>query len=191
MSPSTNAVGALLAVAALGVAAQQLPLRDPAADTINFQDKLPQENKIRLPPAPKSDGLIRFDAGPARRGFEHFIDGASIDVGSDGIIRYTLVIKSDLGAENVAYEGIRCVTREHKTYAHGRRDGSWRELPDRDWRKIGQAYLEGPTFVLYEDFFCPGRAAVRTASEAVAGLKNGIHPEAVIDSAERTAPLRH
>lgn len=191
MSPSKRAVGALLAAAALGVAAQELPLRDPAADTMNFKEGPGPEIKIRLPAAPKQGDLILFDAGPARRGFEHFIDGASIDIGQDGVIHYTLVIKSDMGAENVAYEGIRCATRERKIYAHGRRDGSWRELVNVEWKKIGQAHLEGPIFVLYEDFFCPGRGLVRSAGEAIAGLKRGMHPNAGDEDSHRTVPLRH
>ncbi|NJN40670.1 MAG: hypothetical protein HC807_07385 [Gammaproteobacteria bacterium] len=189
MSGARKAVGALLAVVAFGAAAQDQPMQDSAARSIEFKEGPGTENKIRLPAAPKQGDLIFFDAGPARRGFEHFVDGASVNVGSDGVIRYTLVIRSDMGAENVAYEGIRCVTRERKVYAHGRRDGSWREIRDPEWKKIGQAHLEGPIFVLYEDFFCPGRGLVRSAGDAIAALKHGIHPNASDEATDRAMPL--
>lgn len=188
MNLAKHTIGALLA-AAVSVSAQELPLRDPAADTIDFSEKPAKENAIRLPPAPKGEDLIRFDMGPARRGFEHFVDSASLAVGEDGVVRYVLVVKSDMGAENVSYEGIRCVTRERKVYAHGRRDGSWRELREPEWEKIGQAQLEGPIFVLYEDFFCPGRSAVKSAGEAIAALKKGFHPRSSDDASMRDTPL--
>ena len=189
MSRARIAVGALLAAAAFGVAAQDQPLDDSAARSIEFKEGPGEEIKLKLPAPPKQSDLILFDAGPARRNFQHFIDAASVGVGADGIIRYTLVIRSDMGAENVAYEGIRCVTRERKVYAYGRRDGSWRELRDPEWKKIGQAHLEGPIFVLYEDFFCPGRGLVRSASEAIAALKHGIHPTASDETTDRSLPL--
>jgi CNP1-like family len=188
--------GALLAVLALAAAvpdaaAQELPMRDPAADVINFDNDKPlKEDKIKLPPAPKAENLIPFDAGPARRGFEHFVDRASLTVDDDGVIRYILVVKSDMGARNVTYEGIRCVTREHKVYAYARRDGSWAEPHhSEEWRKIATADLEGPIYLLYADFFCPGRAAVRSADEAIAALKIGEHPRASDDDPSRLIPL--
>jgi len=189
VSFARRTIGALFAAAALGAVAQELPLRDPAADTIDFDDKLAPESKARLPAFPKPENLIRFDMGPARRGFEHFIDSGSLAVGEDGVVRYTLVVRSDMGAENVSYEGIRCVTREHKIYAHGRRDGSWRERRDAEWKPIGQAHSEGATFVLYEDFFCPMRGTVRSPSDAIAALKRGAHPRASDEATIHTTPL--
>ncbi len=185
-------VGALLAFSVLlasGAVAQELPLRDSAADTIDFSEKPPGENKVKLPAAPRPEDLIRFDMGPARRGFEHFVDGASLTIGEDGIIRYTLVVKSDMGASNVTYQGIRCVTRERKDFAYARRDGSWVEARDPEWRKIRTPSVDGPVFVLYNEFFCPGRNAVTSASEAIAALKNGEHPYATGDVSSGFTPL--
>jgi len=197
--PSQHALVALVALLAvlaqalpaLDAAAQEMPMRDPAADVINFNEAPPRENKVVLPAAPKTENLIRFDAGPARRGFEHFVDSASLTVGEDGVIRYVLIVTSDMGARNVTYEGIRCVTREHKIYAYGRRDGSWKEPRGVEWKKIGSASLEGPLYLLYNDFFCPGRQAVRSAGEAIAALKVGEHPRASDETGDRSIPLRY
>jgi hypothetical protein len=189
VSTSRHTVGALLAalaLAAVDTAAQELPMRDPAADTIDFSEKPFEESKIKLPSAPKPADLIRFDVGPARQTFEHFVDGAALSLGDDGVIRFTLVVKSDMGASNVIYQGFRCKTRERKVYAYGRRDGSWSEARDPEWKKIGAPNLEGPIYILYNDFFCPGRSAVRSTSEAIAALKIGRHPRASEDT-----PLRH
>ncbi|MGB8435702.1 MAG: CNP1-like family protein [Burkholderiales bacterium] len=185
-------VGALLASGVLATAdavAQELPLRDSAADTIDFSEKPLEENKAKLPAAPRPEDLIRFDMGPTHRGFEYFVDGATLSVGEDGIIRYTLVVKSDMGASNVTFQGIRCATRERKDFAYGRRDGSWVQARNPEWRKIGTPGVEGPVYVLYNEFFCPARNGVSSAGEAVAALKRGEHPRATGDVSSGFTPL--
>ena len=189
MSRARYLAGALLAAAAAGAAAQSLPLRDSAADSIDFTPKPFDESKIKLPPPPKVEDLIRFDAGPTHRSFEHFVDGASITLDPDGVLRYTLVVNSDMGASNVTYEGIRCLTRERKIYAYGLKDGTWRERKEPEWKKIEAPRLEGAIYVLYNDFFCPARHGVSTASEALAALKAGGHPRAHDEEAYRLTPL--
>src|SRR5690242_13638733 len=82
------------------------------------------ELQTELPPYPEQENLLQFDAGPASSN-THYVDGASITVGEDGVVRYTLVIKSPTGAMNVSYEGIRCQTEEKRTYAYGRNDKTW------------------------------------------------------------------
>lgn len=44
----------------------------------------------------------------------YFIDGSTISVGADQVIRYTLVIVSSSGAQNISYEGMRCLTAEKR-----------------------------------------------------------------------------
>lgn len=187
-----HSVRVLLAAAVLTAAeasAQELPMRDPAADVIDFSEKPFAEDKVKLPPAPKAEDLIRFDAGPTRRGFQHFVDGASLSLGEDGVIRYTLVITSDAGARNVTYEGMRCQSSERKIYAFGRPDGAWSKARDLEWRSIDRTTGEGPIYFLYNYVFCPGRAAVASAGEAVAALKAGAHPRSSDETAERLIPL--
>jgi hypothetical protein len=171
---------ALALAAGAGSASAQAPgqqLRDPAADSIDFGEKGPaQELPLKLPAAPKPDSLIGFDPGrPTTMKF--FVDPASISVGSDGIVRYTLVARGDGAAMNVSFEGIRCGTREHKIFAYGRADGSWHQPRDPQWTRLSRD-MAGPWFALYQDFFCPARQIVSTAVEAVEGLRAGQHPRA-------------
>lgn len=170
----------MLATAIAGAAVAQAPgqqLRDPAADAIDFSEKPLEEQPLRLPAPPKADALIAFD--PRRPTTMKFlVDPASVTVGSDGIVRYTLVARGDGATTNVSFEGIRCKTRERKTYAYGRADGSWYQPRDPQWIRIGGSPVAGPAYALYEDFFCPARAIVSTAAEAVDGLRRGGHPRA-------------
>jgi hypothetical protein len=164
------------AVAALAQAPGER-LRDSAADAIDFTEKGERaELPLQLPAAPNAKNLIAFDPGrPTTMKF--FVDPASLSVGTDGIVRYTLVARGDGAAMNVSFEGIRCKTREHKVFAYGRADGSWYQPRDPQWVTISQN-AAGPTFTLYQGFFCPARQIVASPTEAVDGLRAGQHPRA-------------
>ena len=137
------------------------------------------ELQAELPPYPEQENLLQFDAGPASSN-THYVDGASITVGEDGVVRYTLVIKSPTGAMNVSYEGIRCQTEEKRTYAYGRNDKTWARAGLSKWVDLEGIVQNYPQRALYRYFFCPlGLQTVKDADEAVAALKAGIHPRAV------------
>lgn len=175
-----RAAAAIVLAGVAGAAFAQAPgerLRDPAADAIDFSDKDElAELPLQLPAAPNVKNLISFDPGrPTTMKF--LVDPASLSVGTDGIVRYTLVARGDGAAMNVSFEGIRCKTREHKVFAYGRADGSWYQPRDPQWARISQN-AAGPTFALYQDFFCPARQIVASATEAVEGLRAGQHPRA-------------
>lgn len=170
-----------LALAAAGAALGQAPgqqLRDSAADSIDFTEKPLEELPLQLPATPKRDDLLAFDPG-RRTTLRFFVDPASLAVGTDGIVRFTVVVRGDGAASNVTYEAIRCKTRERKVYAHGRDDGTWRAVRDPAWTKIGaSAEIEGHRLVLYQEYFCPSRQIIASAREGVEALRRGGHPRA-------------
>lgn len=168
-----GAVAAALAAATVAqVPGQQL--RDSAADSIDFSTKPLDELPLQLP-APPGD-LIEFDPGrPATLRF--FVDPASLTVGTDGIVRFTVVVRGDGATSNVSYEAIRCKTAERKVYAYGRRDGTWSEVRDPRWTRIGNVASDH-RFPLYEYYFCPSRQIVASAREGVEALRRRGHPRA-------------
>lgn len=103
------------------------------------------EIQAQLPAAPKPDNLIevRLDASTRNR---LFIDTASLSSGDDGVVRYTAIIRSSSGAENISFEGLRCETGERKLYAFGRTSGAeagkWSRNRYAKWEPI-QARLAG------------------------------------------------
>lgn len=175
-----GSVAGAVAAAAAGLALAQAPgerLRDPALDAIDFDEKPLDEAPVVLPGAPKSDGLLAFDPG-RRTTMRFFVDPASVAVVHDGIVRFSLVIRGDGAASNVSYEGIRCKTRERKVYAYGRADGTWLPARNPTWAKIAGPDTEGHRFVLYQNYFCPSRQIIASASEGVEALRRGGHPRA-------------
>jgi hypothetical protein len=175
-----RAVITAVAVAIAGATAAQdsgQRFRDSAADSIDFSEKPLDELPLQLPVAPKPADLIEFD--PGRPGtLRFFVDPASLTVGTDGIVRFTVVARGDGATSNVSYEAIRCKTRERKVFAYGRADGSWYPARDPQWTKIGGLSSDGHRFVLYEDYFCPSRQIIATAREGVEALRRGGHPRA-------------
>lgn len=114
--------------AALALAVFVYPVPTPA-DWRGFERDFDAEEKpwreieANLPAYPRPENLVAFEVSAATR-HRHFLDTASLSVGEDGVVRYTVVIRTAGGAENVSFEGMRCDTGERKLYAFGRPTGS-------------------------------------------------------------------
>jgi len=91
------------------------------------EDNRPIEKDVELPPFPKSENLIPFFVSTTTTN-KFMIDGESLTLDTDDLIRYTLVISSPSGALNTSYEGIRCSTAERRLYATGRSDQTWAKV---------------------------------------------------------------
>ena len=127
-----------------------------------------------MPAAPRQANLLPFFVSSASE-FRFFVDGASISPGKDGVVRYTLIVRSPLGAETASYEGIRCATGEVKTYAFGRADRSWSARPGA-WRRIEARSVQRWHDALWREYFCPRKIPIRNAAEGIYALKRGGHP---------------
>lgn len=138
-------------------------------------DKPWVEQLTQLPPYPEEKNLMAFDAGSATSN-QYFVDTTSIKIGEDGVIRFSLVIKSSEGALNISYEGIRCATKERKLYALGRNDKTWSQPRVSEWQKLDfvrQFYAQRE---LSKNIFCPHQQIVSSPEEAIQALKAGMHP---------------
>jgi len=135
------------------------------------QEKKPwSEIQLMMPASPKQPNLIEFEAGTASA-HRFFVDAESISVGNDGVVRYTLMIRTAGGATNVTFEGMRCATREQKLYAIGRSDGTWSRAREPQWRRIEYMEVNRHHGVLYTDFMCNGKLQLN-AKEVLARLKS-------------------
>ncbi len=132
------------------------------------------EIETALPPLPRREDRLPFFVS-STSDMRFFVDRPSISVSRDGVVRYTLIAVSPLGVENVSFEGVRCKSNEHKTYAYGREAGSWhrREGP---WRGIRTGRMQRWEQALRVEYFCPQGVPILTAAEGVDALKRGGHP---------------
>jgi hypothetical protein len=114
-----------------------------------------QEVLAQLPAYPKVEGLIPFVVSSATRN-KHFVDFPSVSVGEDGVVRYSVVIRAEGGAENVSFEGMRCATGERKIYAFGRPNGEWARNRYARWEGIKDRQATSYHRELYYSYFCAG-----------------------------------
>ncbi|HJV88081.1 MAG TPA: CNP1-like family protein [Noviherbaspirillum sp.] len=125
-----------------------------------------EEVALQLPRAPKQENLLPFYVSPtATQNFA--IDAGSLTVGSDGVIRYTLVATSAAGARNISYEGIRCASFERKLYAFGQANGTWSRSRRDKWERIDSNAANRQHAVLYKDYFCDGVTVAGNAKDMI------------------------
>lgn len=138
------------------------------------------EEAIDLPAYPKEEELIEFPVSAGTRN-RFYVDGASLRPGTDGVVRYALVIRTSGGATNVTYEGIRCATGEYRIYATGRSNKTWSRNRLSTWREIENKRANRHHAALKRELFCPLGVPIRDAEEGRSALRRGWHPSADID----------
>lgn len=172
--------GSVVRVLAATVAALIGCISPVAAQWKDWDYNLDQEKKpwaelqAQLPPYPKPENLAKLQVGEYNAN-EHFVDTTSISVGEDGVVRYTLVIKTRGGATNVTFEGIRCNGREVRVYAAGHPGNQWSRLNQSSWRPIEFRNLQGHHNVLHREYYCwtASRGETLTLKEILTNLRLG------------------
>ncbi|HHJ17424.1 MAG TPA: hypothetical protein ENJ80_12080 [Gammaproteobacteria bacterium] len=107
-----------------------------------------------IPPWPEKENLIPLKLDLGSFPYSLFIDGNSLSVGEDKVVRYTVVLRSPNGVENVTYEGIRCKNKQVRRYAYGSR-GQFRPVRKPQWRFIRNHGHDLYRRELVRVFFCP------------------------------------
>lgn len=126
------------------------------------------------PDYPVPANLIEFNTSVGQRNHA-YVDTATLSVGDDGVVRYSMVIRVPGGVDNTTFEGIRCATREYKIYAVGDRDSRWAKTPGTRWRPIEYKEINNQRQFLYREIFCPAGNPVSNREEALRALKRGIN----------------
>ena len=147
------------------------------AQTTDYGDyagtrKHASEAKVPLPAYPKPENYLPFQVS-AITPFQFFVDAKSISIGADAVVHYTLIAKSENGASNISFEGMRCADYQYRIYAFGNSDNTWSEARSAEWRAIKSDPRNGQRAVLYTDFFCPYAAPIASAEDGVNALKRG------------------
>ena len=151
------ALCAALSAAAASAAAQ-------TNDAGEEQERDWKEVALVLPAAPLAENLLPFYVSPtATQKFA--VDGKSIVVGKDGVVRFTLVAVAAGGAKNISFEGIRCDVLQRRVYAFGRADGSWARSRVERWEPIQANSRNRQHAELASDFLCTGHVNAGTAAQ--------------------------
>lgn len=116
-----------------------------------------RELEVPLPEYPAPASLLQFPTNWTTNTI--FVDQKTLAVADDGVVRFSLVVRSASGAESVSFEGIRCVTGERRVFAYGRRvaeGGVWSPARGSAWRQIVDSRVNRYYYEFWHDVFCDG-----------------------------------
>ncbi len=113
-----------------------------------------KEGKVELPPYPEDGDLVEFEVDGGNESFRYFLDEKSLSVGDDEVVRYTLVVRSKTGAENIFFEGMRCGAREYKIYAFGTGKGKLTPYRNPRWQAVRLGGLMRYRLDLLDHYLC-------------------------------------
>lgn len=159
-------MGLAIVAAVVAPAAAQSSLPIPKFDEGEVKDI----DAPTLPAYPKQASLMLFPTSWSAN--ETYIDVDTLVISEDRVVRYSLVIRSAGGAENVSYEGLRCETGERRIYAFGRRDGTWSAARNSAWRRIDDSRINRQHFEFWRDVFCDGKM-IEPRVKLIANIKRG------------------
>lgn len=156
--------------------------RDPDGNVVinkNYEEKGPwQEAEATIPTFPQDEALIKIYVSAVTT-HTYMIDSTTLQPGSDGVVRYVLVVRTAGGAQNISFEGIHCKEHKWKLYATGQRDGTWSKARVSEWRPIENKSVNRYHAALSREYFCPQGAAILSVEEGRDALRRGHHPSVI------------
>jgi hypothetical protein len=122
-----------------------------------------REQSFELPDYPAEGRLIEIEVPSGSFPYHVLVDSGSLERGSDGVVRYSVVVRSHAGAENVSFEGMLCRDRSFRRYAYGS-NNTWKPIGGSEWEPIKPGGMGHYRFVLYRDYLCdPVRPALKVS----------------------------
>jgi hypothetical protein len=168
---STPRIAVLAACVSVIVACGGPRAQVPGSDSgdspsgIEFPLRAPlEESEADLPPYPSESDLVRVQVPPTSTA-SLFIDPGSLTVGDDRVVRLTYVVVSQSGVRNVFFEGIRCDTKQYRTYAWGVGDGPFHPVSAAAWRTIPNTDINNFRKDLRSYYLCGDFSAPRAREE--------------------------
>lgn len=141
-----------------------------------YKDPEPwREQGWELPPIPDDGDLFEVQPIEHVPFFRFWVDGDSLSIGPDQVIRYVLVITADSGnARNLRFEGLLCEAQQYRTYARGGADGSWRQMRDSAWEPFAADPSDRIRVALKRYYFCKdGLGVPLSRKQILANLRRG------------------
>lgn len=135
-----------------------------------------KEETTTLPRQPNESDLIAIDAGRIASGTQYLIDLTSLSLKADKVTRYTVVIESQTGVRNVFHEGIRCKTREYKTYGFVNSQGAFKKISPASWKHVFGHGLSDHRAVLHKYYLCDEYGSPNPPKQIVTSLRKSAAP---------------
>mgnify|MGYP001817128587 FL=1 len=158
--PAVLSAGVRAADEEMGWTPEHIPPKDPW-----------REQAFELPDYPADNRLVEISVLTGNFPYDVFVDTGSLSQGKDGVVRYTVVVRSHAGAENFAFEGLHCKERSYRRIAYGS-GGTWHAIDGGDWRAVEPGGMNHYRFVLYRDYLCDPYNPVMKTSEMIQRMRS-------------------
>lgn len=129
-----------------------------------------KESAVTLPAYPADADLIEVPAA-AGDTLRVFVDRKSVSRAADWVLRFTLVVQTASGVRNVFHDGLRCETREYKTYAYGSADRQLAPSGISSWQPITYFPTNAFRHRLRVHYACDDTGRARSPEEFLNELK--------------------
>ncbi|MCP3848865.1 MAG: hypothetical protein GY694_01315 [Gammaproteobacteria bacterium] len=147
------------------------------AENEGVEDYIWKEGGSFLPPYPQDSDLLEVAGPPSYQNYQYLIDGKTLSIGDDGVVRYSLVIRSTNGSDNVMFDGLRCTNRQIKNYAYGSTDmdgnKKFIERQDASWKPFRSTGVMGYGPIFMSSYFCNFDGALLSRHEIIQNIKYG------------------
>ncbi len=141
------------------------------------EDYIWKEGSSSLPPYPQDSDLLEVAGPPTHRNYQYLIDGKTLSIGKDRVVRYSIIVRSPSGADNVMFDGIRCTNRQLKNYAYGSTDmdgnKKFIERQNPSWRPPHSSGVMGYGSIFMSSYFCNFDGALLSRHEIIQNIKYG------------------
>ena len=129
-----------------------------------------REQAPGLPDYPAQDRLVEKSVQTGNYPYDVFVDTGTLERGSDGVVRYAVVIRSHAGPENISFEGIHCRERTYRRYAYGY-NNAWQPVDGGDWQAQRSGGMGHYRFVLYRDYVCDPSNPLMKVNEMIQRMR--------------------
>jgi hypothetical protein len=134
------------------------------------------EGQYKFPPYPKTMDLFKVEGPVNYSQYDYLVDVKNLSVSADGVVRYSLIIRSSSGVDNVLYDGLQCNQQTLKHYAYGSTDTEgkkkWIAKSTVQWTSWSSSGINAYSSILARHYFC-GQNGNLTRQEIIQNIKYG------------------
>lgn len=159
-------------------------LADDSSDLVGgFTESKPwQESEVAFPAYPAADDMMKVEVDRVDMPFNFYIDAKNLAILKEGgVVRYTVVIQSVDGSKNVLFEGIRCRTKQFRTYAYGTYDKKFSKASSSQWKDIEQNEFMVHRENFFNYYMCDKRNGLYSVREMLRRIE---YPTNFLDSGD-------
>ena len=150
---------------------------DPSINTVysgDFEETKWQEDNTIIVKLPDESDLITFSGVPAYSQYRYAIDGKTLSIGKDEVVRFALVISSPQGSKNSYFQGVSCNNRSIKSYAYASSSSkSFINYQIPQWKSLSSSGSMGYSQNLVDFYFCDNLGIVLKKNQILSNLKYG------------------